>query len=120
MSTVTLDELETNATTAALMERLHRLTAAVRRLEGQPATEDRDFALAANRQAHRHTVMALRTIAGGLPDEAAPDPIDEYKAEDDRSYHDWQASGPVSEPELFRGYGGGNPEGDPTLNGAFR
>lgn len=47
-----------------------------------------------------------------------------------KGYHDWQAAGPVTEPELIAGYGGGWPEGDsdtwtnregmPEFNGAFR
>lgn len=46
-----------------------------------------------------------------------------------RSYHDWQAAGPVTEPELIAGYGGWpegdsdtwtNREGMPEFNGAFR
>jgi hypothetical protein len=131
MSTVFLDEIETNAVVAALIERRGRLTAAVRRLEGQSATDDRDFALACNRQAVRHTELALHRISGSLPDVAAddglfdpaegsPDPIDDYKAARDRGlgYHDFQAEERLTEADLFRGYG--NPEGDPTLNGAFR
>ena len=43
-----------------------------------------------------------------FPEQA--DPITAAKA--DRDYHRWQAEGPI--------YGFDNPEGDPTLNGAFR
>jgi len=53
----------------------------------------------------------------------AQDAVHVAKAASDRSYHDWQAEGPaLTEDELWGGYGGGfqNPEGDPTLNGAFR
>lgn len=92
MSTIFLDELETNAVTAALIERRSRLAAAIVRLDGQPATEDRDFALACNRQALRHTELALIRIAGNLPDEAPPDPIDEAKRHADWLVNSWTES----------------------------
>lgn len=38
-----------------------------------------------------------------------------------KGYHDWQAAGPVTEPELIAGYGGGWPEGDSdVLAGSYR
>jgi hypothetical protein len=58
------------------------------------------------------------------------DAVTAAKAADDRSYHDWQAagpaSGPITEDELWGGYGldpeGAsdiNREGQPEFNGAF-
>jgi hypothetical protein len=85
MATIFLDEIETNAVTAALFERSQRLGRDIGRLITQPATEDRDFALAANQQALRHTELALMRISGSLPDlPEPPDAIDEAKAEADR------------------------------------
>lgn len=87
MSSIFLDEIETNATVAALFERSQRLGREIGKLITQPATEDRDFALACNRQALRHTEMALHKINGSLPEPIEPDAIDLAKR-----YADWTES----------------------------
>ena len=77
MATIFLDEIETNAGTAALLERSQRLGRAIGRLITQPASEDRDFALDANRQALRHTELALQRMGRSLPEPADLNPYPE-------------------------------------------
>lgn len=89
MSSFFLNEIETNATVAALFERSQRLGREIGKLILQPATEDRDFALACNRQALRHTELAIYKVNGSLPEPVEPDSDRLYR---ELGYHDAQAA----------------------------
>lgn len=73
MITVTLDELELNAVLASLDDRVNRMSHQLARLNEQPQSMSRDFAIDATREAIRQGLRAQLDIAAALPDAEYPE-----------------------------------------------
>jgi hypothetical protein len=74
--TVTLSEVDINAIGAALDERSKRLAHEYARLVAQPESQDRNFALDCNRDAHRATVRVNLLLASALMEDDEPESVD--------------------------------------------
>lgn len=72
MVTVTLDELAVNAITAALDERVSRLTEQLARISNQPKSASRDFAADTLRMALGQALRTRIDIATALDDPEYP------------------------------------------------
>jgi hypothetical protein len=125
MYTVQVSAERLNQIRAALDDRVAIMQAQIARLEVQESSEDRDRALVWSIDALFETERARDDFADLDAVLEQADPLTAAKG-----YHDWQAAGPISEPELIAGYGldpaddfdrdSGFRESQPEFNGAFR
>ena len=73
MLTVTLAELQVNATVAALQDRSNHLAATLVRLKAQPKSPSRDFAIETTEQAIRDCITAFLAFSAAMPDPEYPE-----------------------------------------------